>query len=87
MKVYMFGLIAALFTLTTSCQTTQVQTQLQTQNICSEKFVSCPQSRDYSVTYDNCCSFPITYKTKERKKIVIIPQKEKRIPSFSIREE
>jgi hypothetical protein len=86
MKVYVFGLIATLFTLTASCQTAQVQTQLQG-NICSEKFVSCPQDRDYSVTYDSCCSFPITYKTKERNKIIVIPQKEKGIPSFSLREE
>ena len=86
MKVCVFGLIAALFMLTASCQTAQVQTQLQG-NICSEKFVSCPQNRAYSVTYDSCCSFPITYKTKERKKIIVIPQKEKGIPSFSLREE
>ena len=86
MKVCVFGLIAALFMLTASCQTAQVQTQLQ-ESICSEKFVSCPQNRNYLVTYDNCCSFPITYKIKERKKIIVIPQKEKRIPSFSLREE
>ena len=86
MKVHVFGLIAVLFMLTTSCQTAQVYTRLQ-ENVCSEKFIRCPQNRNYSVTYDNCCSFPITYKTKERKKIIIIPQKEKEIPSFSIREE
>jgi hypothetical protein len=88
MKVYILGLIATLFMLTTSCQTLQqLQSQQQIQGICSEKFISCPQSRNYSVTYDTCCSFPVTYKTKERKKIVVIPLKERKIPSFSTMEE
>jgi hypothetical protein len=86
MKVHVFGLIAILFMLTASCQTAQVYTQLQ-ENICSEKFISCPQNRNYSVTYDSCCSFPITYKTREKKKIVVISQEKKRTPSFSLREE
>jgi hypothetical protein len=86
MKVYVFGLIAVSFMLTASCQTAQVYTQLQ-ENLCSEKFIECPQNRSYSVTYDSCCSFPITYKIRERKKIIIIPQEKKRTPSFSLREE
>jgi hypothetical protein len=85
MKVY--GLIAILLMLTASCQTTQVQTQLHARSICSEEIISCSQNRNYSVTYDNSYSFPITYKTEERRKIIVIPQKERRIPSFSIREE
>jgi hypothetical protein len=88
MKAYILGLIAISFTLTTSCQTPQqLQSSQQVQSICSEKFISCPQNRNYSVTYDTCCSFPITYKIKEKKKIVIIPLKERKIPSFSTTEE
>ncbi|RUM43350.1 MAG: hypothetical protein DSY34_00185 [Desulfurobacterium sp.] len=88
MKIYVFGLIA-LFTLTASCQTTysQFQSQQAVKAVCSERYISCPQNRNYSVTYDNCCSFPVTYKLKESKKVIIIHQKEEKQISFSTAEE
>jgi hypothetical protein len=28
----------------------------------------CKEIEDYTVTYDDCCDYPVTYKTKELKK-------------------
>jgi hypothetical protein len=82
MKLLYFSLLGILITFLTSCQTCQTAS-LQTcvkDEICGEKSLICPQNRKYSVTYDECCSFPVTYKTKKRKKIIVL-QQSKRIQS------